>query len=305
VAVDPADGDAKALALPIGCGDTPFCLISAGEKLVISSVGDTQVFDPARLERPRSRHLGRGWITVPSQRPGRVWLGILANGKLGGPHTRGLQAVREVDLRGRVVRSMRPPGGKWPVQAVRGGLLFQGDERLRFWSFAERRFTMNIVGPFPAAAHGNVVASCGEPCQELVITDVRSEEVARIPPPTGYAFIATYEGAFSPDGSMLAVPAVRRVAGNGPANTRGREALAVIDVAGESARIVAGRERDDVYAAMTWSSASDELFFAGDGGWILSHEVESEAVSRLVKLPLRAGGLILEIAVVPSSRDLR
>src|SRR5688572_28812859 len=169
--VDPATGEVKRLRLRMGCGDTPFCLIATGGELVISSVGRTTAYDPAAAGRPRAARLGDGWVTVPSTHDGRVWLGILARGKLGGPHRRGLSAVREIDLEGNVVRSMRPPQGEWPVGAVASGLLFQSGESLRLWSLAEREFTLRFPGAYPAATSRRFVASCGDGCPRAVLTD--------------------------------------------------------------------------------------------------------------------------------------
>jgi hypothetical protein len=122
--IDLTSGKVERLRLPFNCGDTPFCLISTGGELVISSGGRTVAYKPGARGRHQIARIGNGWMTVPSTHDGRVWLGILARGKLGGTQRRGLGAVREVDLEGKVVQSMRPPEGEWPVGTVSSGLLF-------------------------------------------------------------------------------------------------------------------------------------------------------------------------------------
>src|SRR5688572_10990674 len=113
-AIDLSTGEAERVRIRFNCGDTPFCLISTGGELVVSSVGRTTAYNPAARGGDQLARVGDGWITVPSTTDGRVWLGILASGKLGGPHRRGLSAMREIDLEGNVIRSMRPPKGQWP-----------------------------------------------------------------------------------------------------------------------------------------------------------------------------------------------
>jgi len=262
--IDLAAGEIEPLRLRMSCGDTPFCLISTGGELVIGSVGRTTAYDPAAPGRPQAARLGDGWITVPSARDGRVWLGMLAPGRLGGPHRRGLSAVREVDLDGRVLRSMRPPRGLWPAAAVTSGLLFQYPQSLRLWSLEERGFTLRIPGAFPVDTSGSLVASCGEPCSKLALTDTRTGEITRVAPPDGRRWSGGYVGAFSPDASHVALPV-----NNG---------LGIVDVRGGHARVIPGSaEVDADYRAMAWSSEGDRLFFVADDGTVLSYRVGSQS----------------------------
>lgn len=258
--IDLTTGDVKRLRLRMGCGDTPFCLISTGGELVVSSVGRTTAYKPGA---PTAR-LGNGWITVPSARDGRLWLGILAPGKLGGPHRRGLSEVREIDLEGNVVQRLRPPEGEWPVGAVASGLVFEHGRGLRLWSLEERGFTIRIPGAFPAATSESLVASRGERGSKFLLTDTRSGKVTRIAPPAGYRWIGG-QGTFTPDGSHLALPL-----------TGG---LAVVDVRTLDAQVIPGSaEVDPIYAPMTWSSNGDRLFFVGDGGAVMSYSLGSDSL---------------------------
>ena len=293
--IDLATGAVTRLRLRMSCGDTPFCLISTGGELVISSVGRTSAYDPGAPGRPRAARLGDGWITVPSAEDGRVWLGILARGRLGGPHRRGLSAVREIDLDGNVLRSMRPPDGAWPVSAVASGLLFQQGGNLRLWSLEERRFTLRMPGAYPADTAEHLVGSCGDGCREFVLTDTRSGDTTRIPPPNGYRWIGGDVGAFSPDGSQLALPVV-------PVGKRPDSAstLAVIDIEARDALVIPGAETDPLYRAMTWSSEGDRLFFVRDDGTVMSYGVGSGDLR--LHASVAADDTILEMVSV-STRD--
>jgi hypothetical protein len=280
-AIDLSTGEVKRLHVRVSCGDTPFCLISTGGELVISSVGRTTTYNPAAPGRARAARLGNGWITIPSTDDGHVWLGILARGKLGGPHRRGLSAVREIDLEGNVVQSIRPPEGMWPVGAVAPGLLFQYPRSLRLWSLEERGFTLRIPGAFPMDTSGSLVASCSDDCPTALLTDTRTGESTRIAPPGGYRWIGGYDGAFSPSGSHLALPIAR--VGEGPRSSR-TERLAVVDIETLDARVIPGSaEAEPIYRAMAWSSAGDRLFFTGDDGTVLSYRLGSDSLTAHAK----------------------
>lgn len=275
--VDSTTGRIKRLRLRVNCGDTPSCLISTGGELVISSVGRTTAYQPAAAGRAATAQLGNGWITVPSKDEGRVWLGILARGERGGPHRRGLSTVREIDLDGNVVQSMRPPEGAWPVAAVESGLLFRDARGLRLWSLEERGFTIRVPGAFPADTFGSLVASCGDACPKTLLTDTDTGKTTRVAPTGGYRWIGGYDGAFSPDGSHLALPIAR--VGEGRRSPR-MEGLAVVDIQTRDARVVPGSaEADRTYRAMAWSSDGDRLFFVGDDGTIVSYRVGTDGLT--------------------------
>ena len=268
-AIDTASGEVKRVRVRLSCGDTPFCLISTGGELIISSGGRTTAYNPAAPGRTGLARLGKGWIAIPSANSGHVWLGILARGKLGGPYRRGLSAVREIDLEGNVVQSMRPPQGKWPAGAVESGLLFEYGRSLRLWSLEARGFTIRIPGAFPAATSGNLVASRGDRGSEFLLTDTRTGEVTPIAPPAGHRWLG-YQGAFTPDGSRLALPIT--------------EGLAVVDVDTLDTRVISGStEVDPIYAPMAWSSKGDRLFFVGEDGTVMSYRVGSDSLTAHAK----------------------
>jgi hypothetical protein len=278
-AIDISTGDVKRLRVRPSCGDTPFCLISTGGELVISSVGRTSTYNPAAPGRARAARLGNGWITIPSTTNGQVWLGILARGKLGGPHRRGLRAVRDIDLEGNVVQTMRPPKGMWPVGAVDSGLLFEYGRSLRLWSLEKRGFTMRLPGASPAATSATLVASRRD-SSEFLLTDTRNGEITRIAPPAGYRWIGS-QGAFSPNGSHLALPIARVEEGPRPTST---DRLAVVDIRTLDARVIPGStEPDPIYRAMAWSSEGDTLFFVADDGTVMSYRLGSDSLTAHAK----------------------
>lgn len=294
--VNAQTGETRTLPIDVSCGDTPFCLISTGRDLVISSVGRTTVYDPRQQGRPRDQRMGAGWITVPSADPGRVWLGIRAQGKVGGVHIRGLGEVREVDTQGREIRSMRPPGGDWPVFATKGGLLFwAGADHLRFWSLSEGGFTTRIAGGWPLATDGDLVLTCDAPCARLALTNVRTREVTRYAPPPGYHG-TSYAGSFSADGSLFAVSLAR----DDQTEKDRPRALEIVDVTTGKARLVPDAHPDPIYNALTWSTSGDRLFFVDNGRTIRSYKPGAPRQETVAHVPGRRDGSVLEMVAVSS-----
>jgi hypothetical protein len=293
VAVDPRSGGWRELRVALNCGDAEFCLVASGRAIVIGSPGRTRVYHPAARGRPTTRRIGGGWITFPSVTAGRVWLGLLDHSTPQRLRRRELRDVREETTSGKVTRDVgRPPGGRWPVGAVGSGLLFQGRHALRLWNPATRRVTRRFPGAFPVDTEGDVVAHCGEPCPRYFLSDTASGRTAHVKPPPGYSFRAGYEGAFSPDGSLLAVPVVADGHGHGA-----RWSVALIDPKKQSATVVPGPRLDSVYQAMTWSSAG-VLYFAGANGTVIAYR-PGEARATLVARPgLGRQGAIVHMAAL-------
>jgi hypothetical protein len=280
IALDTHTGRSRTLPIRLNCGDAMFCIVPTGGKLVIGSVGRTYVYDPLRPDPPRRRRLGGGWIVIPSATHGRIWLGLLERPTV---RARKLRAVREETVGGRVIQSVPPPGGNWPAQAVKAGLLFQTAHSLRLWDPRTRKFVRRLPGPFPVDTHGNLVASCDEPCPRFDITDARTGKVTRVPPPAGYSFRAGYDGAFSPDGSLLALPVVA-ARGSQPPPEHGSNAMALVDVRRETARIIHGSRLDSIYHAMSWSASGVRLFFSAAGGTILTYRPGSRRATNLARV---------------------
>jgi hypothetical protein len=277
IAVDTHTGRARTLPIRLDCGDAEFCLVASGGELVIGSVGRTHVYDPSRPGPPRGRRLGRGWIVIPSATDGRIWLGLLERPTR---RARKLRTVREETVGGRVTQSVRPPGEDWPANSVKAGLLFQSPHGLRLWDPRTQSFTRRLPGPFPVDTHDNLVASCGEPCPRFDLTNVRTGTVTRVKPPIGYSFRAGYDGAFSPDGSLLALPVVAD-RGPGPPRHGGGWAMALVGVRTGMARVIKRSTLDPDYQAMSWSASGGRLFFGAAGGRIIAYRLGSQGATNL------------------------
>jgi hypothetical protein len=278
VRLDPRSGDVRRLPIQLSCGDTPFCLIATGQHLVISNGERTLAYTPSASKHPHTTQIGKGWITLPDQDPDVVWLGILDRHH--NPRDTRLSAVREVDLDGHVLRSMRPPHGQWPVESVNDGLLFQNGNHLRLWSFATHRFTTRLPGAFPADTAGSTVASCQDPCRTYTITDLHTGSAQHIAPPAGYHWTGGYDGQFSPDASQLALPITDRA-------LRGRaDALALVDLASGTAQVIPGSHAiEPTYRAMTWSTTGHQFFFSTKTGRVRAYTSGAKRPTTIARLP--------------------
>jgi hypothetical protein len=276
--LDLRSGDVRRLPIPLSCGDTPFCLIASGRHLVISNGERTLAYTPSASKHPHTTQIGKGWITLPDQDPDAVWLGILDRHQSSND-TR-LSAVREVDLDGHVLRSMRPPHGRWPVEAVTDGLLFQRGNHLRLWSFANRRFTTRLPGAFPADTSGSTVASCQDPCRSYTITDIRTGSAQHIAPPSGYRWTGGYDGQFSPDAAQLVLP-ITDTASPGQA-----DALALVGLVSGKATVIPGSLTvEPIYRAMSWSTTGHQLFFATKTRGIRAYTPGAKRFTTIAQLP--------------------
>jgi hypothetical protein len=226
-AIDVRTGELTRRALPeLGPGDALYHLVKTGGRLVLYGGAVTYTLDLGLRGSPTS--LGESWYFVPSATDGRVWLAILDPAS---PETvRSLKAVREVALDGRVtVDSVeRPPcPGPTVVAAVERGVLCQ-DDGLLVWEPTTGKVLRRLAGPYPLDTHENLVAWCGHGCPDLHLTDVGSGEETVVEPRGTFAFNETYDGAFSPDGALLALPVT--VDGREPAVRGGSDGIALVDV---------------------------------------------------------------------------
>jgi hypothetical protein len=233
----------------LSAGAPPYMLAVIGGRVVVYGSNRTSAFD-ARLHEP-ARSLGEAWFFIPSAAPGRVWLALLDPGS---PATvRDLRAVREVTTDGRVTlaHSARPP--HWPLAAVDSGLLIQG-KTLELWQPTSGRILRKLPGVFPLATRHALAVSCPSRCPTIHVTDTDTGADTIIRPGPGFRFIESYDGAFSPDGKLVAVPAH---------TNDGHAHVAIIDLARRTARIVRGARLAPDYTLMTWSSTGWLFYNAG------------------------------------------
>jgi hypothetical protein len=291
IAVDTETGRSRPLPISLNCGDALFCVVPTGGDIVIGSVGRTYVYDPSAPGPPRSHRIGKGWIIFPSASDRRVWLGLLDHSTHQRLRRRELRDVREETVTGRVTRNVgRPPGGRWPAGAVDAGLLFQGRHGLRLWKPARRAVTGRFPGAFPVDTHGNLVAHCGEPCPRYFITDAGTGETTRVKPPAGYSFRAGYDGAFSADGSLLAVPLVADGSRSGS-----HWSVALIETSAGVAGAIPGARLPSIYQAFTWST-SGALFFTGHSGTVLTYRPGESRATVVPGFRVKSGGAIIHMA---------
>lgn len=289
--IDLASGESTTVSRSeLAPGDPPFHLVETGGRLVF--FGGSHTYALGLDLRGPPQDLGESWYFVPSGREGRVWLTTL---DLESPETvRDLKAVREVTVDGDVTVSEtgRPPSrGPTILAAVNDGLLFQDDDELKVWDPLAGEVTARLPGPFPAATHGNLVAWCRQGCPKLHVTDVATGEDLAVSAGDSFRFEETYEGAFSPDGTLLAVPVVTSL---GTHLEGHRHQVGLVDARAGTARLVEGSDLADDYPAIAWSPSGEWLFFSAGAGRIMAYRPASGAA---IILPIQAPASFIDIAV--------
>jgi hypothetical protein len=322
VALDVHTGRARTLPIPVGCTDATDCLVASGGKLVIAS-GGTSVYDPRRPGRPRVRQIGNAWAIVPSATDGRVWLAVRDHRKKARaiwPALK-LRAVREETVEGRVTQTARAPGldwwpggpGNFPQGAVKAGLVFvvdpgvevsgpsgnSGDRGLRIWNPRTRKVTVRVPGRVPAVVdtHDNLVAWCSGYCHDYRITNGRTGKTRRMKPPPGYSFQFGYDGAFSPDGTLLALPVVPARDAERRDHKQPNDArwsMALVNVPRGTARIVTGSSLNPDFHVMAWSASDKRLYFSAAGGRVMAYRPDAPKATRVA----RVDGTIFHMAAL-------
>jgi hypothetical protein len=257
-------------------GDPPLRVHRTGGRLVYHGAGGVYAID-LELKGPPDK-LGAAWYFVPSATEGRVWLTFPDAAE------RGVRAVAEVTVRGRVsARGGRPPcPGASVLAAVEGALLCQDRDGLVAFAPLNGTVLRRLPGPFPLDTHGRLVAWCAERCRRLHITDVGTGSGRAVEPDSGFRFETSYEGAFSPDGSRLALPVI----------ARGVRRVGLVDVRSGTARVIAG-PRLAGYRNLTWSSSGRRLYFDARAGRIAAYD---PAEDRARLLPFTLGSRVLDMA---------
>src|SRR4051794_10165857 len=222
--VDAATGavEVRTRVRELGGGDPPYMVAFTGGRLVTFALGRSTSFAPD-LRDPRS--LGESWFFLPSATAGRVWNILLTAGS-----NVTFRGVREVTVDGTstFARRWKVPG--WPVAAVTDGIVTQR-RHLEVWDPRTRALVRRLPATFPVAFRGNVAASCTDPCRTLYLDDR----------PVHGDFMPS-DGAFSPDGALLAVQATKR-------------RLAIVDVATGAVNFIPGARLDRYYGSPSWASS--------------------------------------------------
>jgi len=287
-AVDVSSGEATHRPVPVGPGDALYHLAKTGDRLVLYGGSVTYALDLGLREEPTS--LGQSLYFVPSATDGRVWLALHDPAS---PETvRSLKGVREVTLDGRVtVQSAGPPPCPGPtiVAAIEDGVLCQQDNELVVWEPATGKVLKRLTGSYPVDVYGNVVAWCSHGCPDIRLTDIGTGKETIIQAERSFSFNETYDGAFSPDGSLLAVPVT--VDGREPASGGGSDGVALIDVRTGSVDLIEG-SRSGVYTALAWSPTGDWLFFTDGAGRVMAYR---PGTARAISLPAKVPYPVLDM----------
>jgi hypothetical protein len=232
-------------------GDPPYTIaVIDGQVVVYGRVGTYRF---AASVREPGRLIGASWFFIPSASRGRVWLVLLDARDPDQAH--GLGGVREVTVGGTVIlaHSARLPYA--PVAAVDGGLLVQA-QTLEVWQPTSGRIVRKLPGVFPLATRRSLVVSCTSQCPVLHLTNARTGRDARVRPGPGFRFVASYDGAFSPDGRLIAVPAT---------TTAGDSRVTLVDIARRAATLVPGPGLARDYTLIAWASTGWLFYNAGNG----------------------------------------
>lgn len=261
-AIDLETGESRKLDVSdFAPGDAQFALIRTGDGFVYACGSGACALDDD-LEGG-SRTLGDAFCFAPSATEGRVWLAFLDPDS---PDTvRSMESVREVSLDGEVSVDSPLPAERWhcPVGAVNQGVVFQDYEGLVVWDAESREVVSRLPGPFPADTHGDLVAWCEQNCRGgLHVTDIGSGEDIVIEADDPFRFQETYDGAFSPDESLLALPVAF-------GNSQQPRQVALVDVQARTARLIEGVQ---IRGPMAWASSGDRLFIVVGKGRIAVYD---------------------------------
>jgi hypothetical protein len=266
--VDLPGGEPERARLPeLGIGDPPEFIEVTGNRLVFYGVGGATYSIGLDLSGEPNL-LGRSWYFVPSATEGRTWLTYID--RKSPPTIRDLGGAQEVTVDGAITvegRTTRTPcRGPTVVAAVQHALLCQDGQRLIAFDPRSGYALRRLPGVFPLATGGDLVASCDEPCPRLHVSDPVAGEDLEIEPEHSFRWTAGYDGDFSPDASLLAVPANPTTFEGQP---RDRRWIALIDITTRSVELVVGG-KSFVKGPMTFSSSGEWLFFTTRDGALMA-----------------------------------
>lgn len=271
-AIDLETGDSRLLEisdfLP---GDAQFSLVRTGAGFVYRCESGACALQGDLQDETHS--LGEAWCLSPSATQGRVWLAHLDPNS---PSTvRSMSAIQEVSLDGEVVVDSELPPDRWhcPMGAVNQGVLFSEDDDIVVWDGEAGEVVSRLPGPFPADAQGDLVAWCDFGCRGgLHVTDIGTGEDVTIESNGDFRLAETFDGAFSPDGSLLALPV-------STGNSQLPRQVALVDVEQGTAHLVDGLS---LRGPMDWASSGERLFVVTGVGRIAVYDAASDEVREVV-----------------------
>lgn len=223
--------------------------------------------------RTRAKPVGLADLSTPSATPGRLWLARVRYGRRGAE----LRSLREVTVEGRTTFVARrlPPAVRWfnLEGAVRDGLVLTSGGRMRVWDPRTGRVVRSMPEGFVLGLDDRRIAWCRGDCSRVHVSGPGGDRTFSL------SRGGSNHGAFSPDGSHLAVSTLK-----------GR--IGLVDLATGSVRLVP-RARTDTYGALGWAPSGKWLFFASPRGRLMAY---SPAANRVTALPGRVRGNVHSLA---------
>jgi hypothetical protein len=273
-AIDVASGRRTVRRVPSVAACGPQSYVSGGN-VIFGGVraSRTVVFSSSvSLDRPPKR-LGRAHAFVPSATDGRVWLaGVDCN-------RRAMIGVREVTVDGRTTfaSGRRVPRG-WLAGAVEGGLVIERRRTVTVWDPRARGTGRRLPLEAVADIQGNKLLGCRRSrCRELLVLDAATAGEVRVR--SMHRHKLDRGGRFSPDGSLLAAPAV----------ADGRWSVALVNTRDGTTRIIPGSQTGRTYPAPRWAASSGWLFFRAGGMRVKAYRPGAQrAIMVPFRLPRRA-----------------
>jgi hypothetical protein len=268
-AVDVASGDRTVRRVGGVASCAPELQVTGGHVVFAGIRRDqTVVFSvPLALDRP-PRALGTAHAFVRSATGGRVWLAgtDCDRSKMVG--------VKEVTVGGRVTMSThRRVPGAWLAGAVKEGLVMQRGRALVVWDPSTGRRN-DLALDALLDVQGQLMAGCPKRsrCRRLAILDAGTGRttVARPKAP----FRLDLSARFSPDGSLLAAPAV----------AKRRWHVELVATHDGTTTIVPGSATEDAYPDLRWAPSSGWLFFRAANDRLRAYR---PGQPRAVTLPFR------------------
>ena len=267
VIVDPSTGRSTPVLAPsFSGGDAQFAFVPAADQIAYRCSSGACVTGLGA--DTRETRLGDAWCIAPSVDANHLWLAVLDPDS---PATeRAIMSVSEIGFDGSVrIPSSILPSRRWhcPVGSFEGGVLFQGQTGIAAWDARSSEVIAEIPDTFPAGSHGTLIATYpDQKVGPLRVTDLATDHVTRIPPPAGWSFEPSYEGAFSPDASRVAVTAT-------PVNAAEREGgIAIVDLSTGAVETTSSKP----VAGIAWATDGTELYtstLADEGGFRTSISV--------------------------------
>jgi dipeptidyl aminopeptidase/acylaminoacyl peptidase len=259
--VDVSTDTASTVDVPtLGGGDPQYHVARVGDRLAYWGYNGTFAIDPTDLDAPPVKIASDSLYFVPSATPDRIWA-VWRDPQASTPYHFVFDHLREISSDGTVQVDGVADGEAWMDGAVTSGVLMEAKDGLVVWDPRSGSVVARIPGaPSAAATFDDTVVWCDSYCRpSMHFTDATTGDTISVDPPPEYPVFYAWSGAFSPDGSIFAVPVWSTPRG-------GPRAIALVDVStGSVTGLVPGSATDDGCCALSWDSTGQRLYFASFG----------------------------------------